>query len=601
MKSSFRFRDTVLGDSILGGSRQGSGSINRIYGPRDLEDTFLIEVVEDAFKPVLAKIEKIHGDVNIAAYRNGFCFGLLDPISNIVINSAISATISASEPLDYRPDEGQAAVMAMRSLNGLVAFLTYLFPYLPNEEAMGYLDAADADLVVACLLIIRRRGMQEFDPCSSTAVAAFETALRFAAIAAQHPDPEQFVQRWKQISYDGLHRFCYKPHSKLQNMIVNILGMLGGAGSTSNDGISVKISWLFAKDRLINKLVKELPPARAAMKRMLLATIHGFYLQALAKLPTDELRCRYHRSMLMGGYCYGPLDPVSNILLNTMWYDRRFPSTKECTLQMVSTECLWRITAQSLYGLVSFLCTRYPALTPDLAMQRLLVARADLLAADPNLPKIRTHNVPVLNWSGCGQVGARITGGRAKELQDKAVDSCAPSASVEEAYAAAATAAFHPNPSAQQKILGSQSAMTVIFGQLLTLKEDTVPSTYDIFILSESLFTGISLRELDEQAKPVPRNKEHVRCTYCERQGTSIVHPTAKGFQGREKEFEKLLRGEPFFVDGSDMYNNDELITHKQQFVDWVHMVRDDYIYYDDEAAPDGDDEQNKRPYVNFR
>lgn len=42
---------------------------------------------------------------------------------------------------------------------------------------------------------------------------------------------------------------------------------------------------------------------------------------------------------------------------------------------MISTECLWRITAQSLYGLVSFLCTRYPALTPDLAMQRLLVAR----------------------------------------------------------------------------------------------------------------------------------------------------------------------------------------------------------------------------------
>lgn len=45
------------------------------------------------------------------------------------------------------------------------------------------------------------------------------------------------------------------------------------------------------------------------MKRMLLDTIHGFYLEALGMLPTDELLCRHHRSMLMAGYCYGPLDP----------------------------------------------------------------------------------------------------------------------------------------------------------------------------------------------------------------------------------------------------------------------------------------------------
>lgn len=84
-----------------------------------------------------------------------------------------------------------------------------------------------------------------------------------------------------------------------------------------------------------------LPHARAAKKRMLFATIRVFYLQAMARLPADELRARYHRSMLKAGHCYGPLDPVSNIIVNTIWYDQAaFSQSKPCTLQMISTKCL---------------------------------------------------------------------------------------------------------------------------------------------------------------------------------------------------------------------------------------------------------------------
>src|SRR4051812_131171 len=109
--------------------------------------------------------------------------------------------------------------------------------------------------------------------------------------------------------------------------------------------------------------------------------------------------------MIWGGYCYGPLDPVSNIIVNTIWCEQNFPPSKQFPLTMISTKLMWRVAAQSLYGLVSFLCTRYRGLTPDLAMQRLLVSGADLQAADPKLSTTPSAiRETRLNFSGCGQV-----------------------------------------------------------------------------------------------------------------------------------------------------------------------------------------------------
>jgi hypothetical protein len=123
------------------------------------------------------------------------------------------------------------------------------------------------------------------------------------------------------------------------------------------------------------------------LKRALLDAIHGFYLQALARLPAGELCSRYQRSLLMAGHCYGPLDPVSNIILNTIWYNAVFPPAMELELGMgmISTPGLLRIGTRSMYGLVSFLCTRYHHLNFHLAMRCLLEADGSLLLADPNL------------------------------------------------------------------------------------------------------------------------------------------------------------------------------------------------------------------------
>ncbi|KAE8799803.1 hypothetical protein D1007_24677 [Hordeum vulgare] len=93
------------------------------------------------------------------------------------------------------------------------------------------------------------------------------------------------------------------------------------------------------------------------MKFALLQRIHAFYLKAFALLPTSELRSCYHHSMLEAGHCYGPFDPVANIIINTIWYNTVSPPTKKLELDMISTNSLLRIEARSFYGLVSFLCT----------------------------------------------------------------------------------------------------------------------------------------------------------------------------------------------------------------------------------------------------
>ncbi|OEL34998.1 hypothetical protein BAE44_0003982 [Dichanthelium oligosanthes] len=199
------------------------------------------------------------------------------------------------------------------------------------------------------------------------------------------------------------------------------------------------------------------------MKRMLLATIHGFYLKALGSLPKDELTERYHRSLLMGGYCYGPLDPVGNIVVNTVWSEQTFPRSNGFKLAMISTCSLWQVAARSLYGLVSFLCTRYPDLTPDLALQRPLVAGANLAAADPNLFD-NPRGDEELDWSNCPQIGSGSGSGSGMDtacIQNSAVHKTAARITVQEAYAAAATAAcLYPSSPAQKEFLGSPAWCT---------------------------------------------------------------------------------------------------------------------------------------------
>ncbi|KAF8662121.1 hypothetical protein HU200_056313 [Digitaria exilis] len=505
-----------MGDTPASPAVTSSSSVSRIFEPRTLEDDFHLYEKKDEIEATLAKIEGIYTRVKLdkeLVLGNGFCFGLLDPVTNILVNTVISkaksspaaAAAAPPPPADGGRRRGKRKRspadrdMNQRSHDSLIAFLTCLFPYLPNAEARAYLYAADLDPLVAALLVVDHRRMRRFGFSSGITVAAVEAALRCAAVAANHPDPSRLVLAWKLLSH-GLQKFVSEIESinKSDTATVarHVLSMVNFNGASSDTTkLELKEPWELAERRLHdnNTIGKELdlvPPARGAMKRMLLATIHGFYLQALARLPTAELRSRYHRSMLEGGYCYGPLDPVSNIIVNTVWYDQNFPASKQVTLDMISTTCLWRVAARSLYGLVSFLCTRYQNMSPDQALQQLLVASANLQVADPNLfddvpdkdSKLRCSADTDRMQTGQGSDGTC-------EMQREAVEGSTPSASVIEGYAAAATAAFHCNPLAQKEFLGSSDAVSKlrVASEVLHLQDGHPLSYQDLEFLSMSL------------------------------------------------------------------------------------------------------------------
>jgi hypothetical protein len=92
----------------------------------------------------------------------------------------------------------------------------------------------------------------------------------------------------------------------------------------------------------------------------LLDTVHGFYIDALGMLPSHTLRQQHLiRAVLAAGHCYGPLDPVSNIIVNSIWYDAVFPlsddvSKKIGPADILDARSLSRVESRSLDGLVAF-------------------------------------------------------------------------------------------------------------------------------------------------------------------------------------------------------------------------------------------------------
>ncbi|KAK1631923.1 hypothetical protein QYE76_006238 [Lolium multiflorum] len=376
----------------------------RIYGPRTLDDEAPIVPKEERDELRSELLRKIDGCYQQAKLRGGvvadagFCFGLLDPVSNIVAGAVITsaAVVKADpDPAVVQRKPGLAGNVEQRSLDGLVAFLAALFPHLNEARAMWYLCKADLDPLVAARLVVQHRGMeQSFRFTSDATVAAVETALRCAAAAAQHPSPKQFASGWKLLSH-FLERVdavlpgsgpCATVDQFQATAIADIL-----LREPQPSVFSLEKSWELASSRILKlspdpfgKMVNVFPD-RSTVRRVLLTTIHGYYLQALARLPKEGLRSQYHHSLLHAGHCYGPLDPVSNIIVNTIWYSRAYPLTKKVDLEAISSKGLLRIAVRSFYGLLSFLCTRCATdnLSPDEAMQRLQAA--GLISASPIL------------------------------------------------------------------------------------------------------------------------------------------------------------------------------------------------------------------------
>jgi hypothetical protein len=92
-------------------------------------------------------------------------------------------------------------------------------------------------------------------------------------------------------------------------------------------------------------------PYVKSLEMSLYGTIHGFYLRALGMLPSKHIR-----GVLVAGHCYGPMDPVSNIVLSALWFDANFPlsmaNQRTQSHDILDTLTLLRAVSRSLRGLV---------------------------------------------------------------------------------------------------------------------------------------------------------------------------------------------------------------------------------------------------------
>ena len=120
-----------------------------------------------------------------------------------------------------------------------------------------------------------------------------------------------------------------------------------------------------------------------ALRRRLLALIRRFYLEAISRLPTADLRATLGRGLLVGGHCFGPLHPVHNIIVNSVWYADAFPlhPADRIELDVLSSQATDRAARRSLDGLIACLLRICPLLSPADALCQLNRSRADLRVA----------------------------------------------------------------------------------------------------------------------------------------------------------------------------------------------------------------------------
>uniref|UniRef100_A0ACD5XC81 Uncharacterized protein n=1 Tax=Avena sativa TaxID=4498 RepID=A0ACD5XC81_AVESA len=123
------------------------------------------------------------------------------------------------------------------------------------------------------------------------------------------------------------------------------------------------------------------------LRRSLLGQIRGYYLDAISRLPTTDLNTTLARGLLIAGHCYGPLHPIDNIIVNSVWYRAAFPmrSTDRIDVAVINQSIISRVVQRSLDGLVAALRHHCPGLSYDDALWHLSLSGADLRTTAPSL------------------------------------------------------------------------------------------------------------------------------------------------------------------------------------------------------------------------
>ncbi|KAM0892133.1 hypothetical protein ACQ4PT_025958 [Festuca glaucescens] len=136
----------------------------------------------------------------------GFCLGLLDPVSNIILNTLAllpqDASVAASSTSPPRPSTksssrpGIAAwhEVANRSYHSLLGFLMAYFGCLTKVQAVRYLYRADANLPLAVSLVQHDLYVEGEEAVLDPESDRTQAALKWAATTTGHPSPSILAQ-----------------------------------------------------------------------------------------------------------------------------------------------------------------------------------------------------------------------------------------------------------------------------------------------------------------------------------------------------------------------------------------------------------------------
>uniref|UniRef100_N1QPI2 PIR2-like helical domain-containing protein n=1 Tax=Aegilops tauschii TaxID=37682 RepID=N1QPI2_AEGTA len=385
----------------------------------------------------------------------GFCLGLLDPVSNIVLNAvSLPRTTTLEQSSGY-------------------------FGCLTKEQAVRYLRCAGADLLLAVMLVEHDLYAAD-DEQVELGSARTQVALRSAALLAGHPAPDTLVQlmtcplptsaapslqllvgggRQSRLTSDdvgAIHRMLRRQSSSPSDaqvthghgvVVVRVRREVGDdvvettSVDVSDDGhkttttttfrrageritslrqagdMAAKMSACLTKaeaDAQKYGLDTRSPCARGdaceyvqSLKMRLHDAIHASYLKALALLvPCTSAGTTgggsLMRSILVAGHCYGSMDPVSNIIVNSIWHLTRRPlpepdrSKIEPYTDILDTLSLLRTEVRSLKGLTELIHAAADAASPGpgfstaWALETLCRTQCDLfdmLSSSRNLAK----------------------------------------------------------------------------------------------------------------------------------------------------------------------------------------------------------------------
>uniref|UniRef100_A0A0D9XYL3 Uncharacterized protein n=1 Tax=Leersia perrieri TaxID=77586 RepID=A0A0D9XYL3_9ORYZ len=293
------------------------------------------------------------------------------------------------------------------------------FRYLTNDQAMRYLYLASYDLLLAIRLVHHDRGL----PLPPSLLhddggnGKIKIALRNATLKVRHPAPDNLVQTMTakypshllspimdklmgsdlQLTTHDVRRIedllktclCLPPHMDL------LCCCCGGCRSNVTENHAQQLQYI--SDMTFNTPAMEVnlskcivvkcssaqvkyddddsPPCEhiLSINMCLLDAIHCFYIRALAALPLpamgtgddDSTMCRSRllQAFVVSGHCYGPLDPVSNIIVNTVWYNIACPHLSsdqdndevELTQDIFDTDDISCLVSDSLCGLVALI------------------------------------------------------------------------------------------------------------------------------------------------------------------------------------------------------------------------------------------------------